>query len=172
MRDSAGFDEFYAATTRAVVGQVYAMVGNLGEAEDAVAEAYARAWQRWRTVGGYADPAAWVRTVAYRIAVSSWRRARNRATAHERWGATRPQAQLDSHAQLDTQTLALVEALRTVTALQRRAIVLHHLVGLSVAEVAAEMGGSVSAVKQWLSRGRRALAESLGDDLEEVDSHA
>jgi RNA polymerase sigma-70 factor, ECF subfamily len=166
MRDSAGFDEFYAATTRAVVGQVYAMVGNLGEAEDAVAEAYARAWQRWRIVRVYADPAAWVRTVAYRIAVSSWRRARNRATAHERWGATR------STVELDTQTLALVQALRTLTAVQRRAIVLHHLVGLSVAEVAAELGGSVSAVKQWLSRGRRALAESLGDDLEEVDSHA
>jgi RNA polymerase sigma-70 factor, ECF subfamily len=166
MRDNAGFDEFYAATTRAVVGQVYAMVGNLGEAEDAVAEAYARAWQRWRTVRGYADPAAWVRTVAYRVAVSSWRRARNRATAQERWGAA------GSTVELDTQTLALVEALRTVTALQRRAIVLHYLVGLSVAEVAVEMGGSVSAVKQWLSRGRRALAESLGDELEEVDSHA
>jgi RNA polymerase sigma-70 factor (ECF subfamily) len=50
--------------------------------------------------------------------------------------------------------------------------VLHHLVGLSVAEISAETGGSVSAVKQWLSRGRRSLANALGDDLEEVDSRA
>jgi RNA polymerase sigma-70 factor (ECF subfamily) len=166
MRDSAGFDEFYASTTRAVIAQVYAMVGDLAEAEDAVAEAYARAWQRWRQLHQYGDPAGWVRTVAYRIAVSSWRRARNRATAHERYSSATP---VDSG---DGQTLALVDALRQLPATQRRAVVLHHLVGLSVAEISAETGGSVSAVKQWLSRGRRALAATLGDDLEEVDTHA
>jgi RNA polymerase sigma-70 factor (ECF subfamily) len=165
MRDGAGFDEFYGATNRTVVAQVYAMVGDLAEAEDAVAEAYARAWQRWRHIHGYADPAGWVRTVAYRIAISSWRRARNRVTAHRRSAA--PEAVPDGPA------LALVEALRTLPPVQRRALVLHHLVGLSVAEISADTGGSVSAVKQWLSRGRRALATALDDDLtEEVDSHA
>src|SRR4029453_7948644 len=86
MRDSLEFDKFYAGTRRALVAQVFAMVGDLGEAEDAVAEAFARAWQRWGQVHLYADPGAWVRTVAYRVAVSSWRRARNRATAHRRAG--------------------------------------------------------------------------------------
>ena len=165
MRD-AGFDEFYAATNRAVVAQVYAMVGNLAEAEDAVAEAYARAWQRWRQLHRYGDPAGWVRTVAYRIAVSSWRRARNRATAHASYSSAGPVPGPDG------QTLALVEALQRLPITQRRAVVLHHLVGMSVAEISAETGGTVSAVKQWLSRGRRALAVALGDDLEEVDSHA
>src|SRR5215468_10381304 len=95
MRDSVGFDEFYAVTARAMVAQVYAMVGDLAEAEDAVAEAYARAWQRWPRLHGYADPAGWVRTVAYRIAVSSWRRARNRATAHARYSTATPAAAVD-----------------------------------------------------------------------------
>ena len=66
-------------------------------------------------------------------------------------------------------------ALRRIPPSQRRAIVLHHLVGLSVAEIAADTGGSVSAVKQWLSRGRRSLAASLGDGRDErteVDSNA
>jgi len=164
MRDGAGFDEFYATTARTVVAHVYAMVGDLAEAEDAVAEAYARAWQRWHQINGYADPAAWVRTVAYRIAVSSWRRARNRRTA-QRLTANAPVTQ-------DASTVALVDALRNLPATQRRALVLHHLVGMSVAEISTETGGSVSAVKQWLSRGRRALAIALGDDLEEADSHA
>src|SRR5262245_54531724 len=95
MRDSDGFDEFYAATSRTVVAQVYAMTGDLTEAEDAVAEAYARAWQRWSRLHAYADPTAWVRTVAYRIAVSSWRRARNRLTAQQRWSTPEPLAELD-----------------------------------------------------------------------------
>ena len=95
MRDSWGFDEFYAATAPRVVAQVYAMIGDLGEAEDAVAEAYARAWQRWLRVGQYTNPTSWVRTVAYRVAVSSWRRARNRLVAHERWGAAETGERLD-----------------------------------------------------------------------------
>lgn len=154
--ESAGFDKFYAATASRVVAQVCAMVGDLGEAEDAVAEAYARAWQRWHQVAGYADPVAWVRTVAYRIAVSSWRRTRNRLQAQERWGRTA------SVTQIDPDTVALVAALRQIPAAQRRAIVLHHLVGMTVREVALETGASISAVKLRLSRGRRALGPLLG----------
>jgi RNA polymerase sigma-70 factor (ECF subfamily) len=48
------------------------MIGDFAEAEDAVQEAYARAWQRWGRVSGYADPTAWVRTVAHRVAVSRY----------------------------------------------------------------------------------------------------
>jgi RNA polymerase sigma-70 factor, ECF subfamily len=76
VRDSGKFDEFYAETATRVVTQVYMMTGDLAEAEDAVQEAYARAWLRWPRVGAYADPAAWVRTVAYRIVPRSRGRGR------------------------------------------------------------------------------------------------
>jgi RNA polymerase sigma-70 factor, ECF subfamily len=167
MRDSAGFDEFYAASARRVVGQLYLMVGDLGEAEDAVQEAYARAWQRWGEVGRYSDPAGWVRRVAYRIAVSSWRRARNRLRAQLR------STQEQDLRWTDPDALVLVEALRQIPAAQRRALVLYHLIGLPVAEIASETGASVSAVKSRLSRGRRALAAVLDPKrVEEGDRHA
>jgi RNA polymerase sigma-70 factor (ECF subfamily) len=155
MRDNSGFDVFYSATVRRVVIEVYAMVGDLAEAEDAVQEAYVRAWQRWRRISGYADPAGWVRTVAYRIAVSSWRRARNRRKAHASVALS------ELSAEVSTDTIALAAALRELPVAQRRAIVLHHLVGLPVVEVAAETGASISAVKARLSRGRQALAGLL-----------
>lgn len=164
MRDSAEFVTFYQATGPRIVGQVYLMVGDRAEAEDAVAEAYARAWQRWGAVSGYADPAAWVRTVAYRIAVSSWRRAIRRRRAHDqaRHPLTVPAPGPDN--------AALLDALRQLPATQRQAIVLHHLAGLTVAEIASETGSSDSAVKARLVRGRAALAALLGDDKE--NTHA
>lgn len=167
MRDSRGFDEFYLATVSRVVAQLYAMVGDLPEAEDAVQEAYARAWQRWRAIQDYTDPASWVRTVAYRIAVSSWRRSRSRRAAQARWGTGAPSAQLDPD------TVALVDALRRIPPDQRRAIVLHHLAGLPVKDIAAETGASVGAVKTRLSRGRQALAPLLRptQDNEEKEIH-
>jgi RNA polymerase sigma-70 factor (ECF subfamily) len=80
--DELDFDEFYTASFRRIVSQIYAMTGNLAEAEDSVQEAYARAWQRWDDVRKYGDPEAWIRTVAYRLSVSAWRKAVNRRTAH------------------------------------------------------------------------------------------
>ena len=84
MRDPENFDEFYAASVRRLTSQLYAMTGDRAEAEDAVQEAFARAWQRRGRVSGYADPEAWVRTVACRISISSWRKAVNRSVAQRR----------------------------------------------------------------------------------------
>ena len=52
---------------------------------------------------------------------------------------------------------------RKIPEAQRRAIVLHHLSGLSVAEVAHETGAPEGTVKARLARGRGALAELLAD---------
>ncbi|NHC45331.1 sigma-70 family RNA polymerase sigma factor [Motilibacter aurantiacus] len=161
MRETSEFDAFYAGTSRRVLGSVYAMTGSVAEAEDAVAEAYARAWQRWPRVRACDSPEAWVRTVASRLAVSSWRKSVNRWRAH---AASRPvQEELPG---LDPSHVALVDALRRLPEKQRRAVVLHHLVGLPVTEVAAEMGSPDGTVKAWLARGRTALAAHLADDDE------
>ncbi|MFY1703610.1 RNA polymerase sigma factor [Micromonospora sp. WMMA1923] len=131
------------------------MLGNRTDAEDAVAEAYARAWDRWSTVRECDSPEAWVRTVAYRIAVSAWRRTVNRLRAHHR-------QTVDQHLDgISVDHVALVAALRRIPADQRRVVVLHHLVGLSVTEIATEIGSNPNTVKTWLVRGRRDLAAHL-----------
>ncbi|MER5618973.1 sigma factor, partial [Streptomyces sp. NPDC002215] len=56
-------EHFYAATAKRLVATVYAMTGDLAETEDAVQEAYARAWQRWGRLTKEGDPLPWVRTV-------------------------------------------------------------------------------------------------------------
>jgi RNA polymerase sigma-70 factor, ECF subfamily len=166
----ADFDAFYVGSRRRVLNQIYAMTSDFAEAQDLMQEAYARAWQRWSKVGVYEDPEAWVRTVAWRLAASRWRRAKVGARAVLRHG---PQAHA---AAPNADTVALVAALRQLPVAQRRAVVLHHLVGRSVAEIAYDEGCAEGTVKARLSRGRAALAELLTDSptvesRNEVTSH-
>jgi RNA polymerase sigma-70 factor (ECF subfamily) len=158
MADSDDFDAFYHATSRRLLHQMYAMTGNLADAQECTQEAYARAWQRWKQVHEAEDPAAWVRTVAWRIAASRWRKTRNGIRAAVRHGPPDP-----GHPP-SPDHVALVSALRRIPEEQRRAIVLHHLVGMSVQEVAHETGAPTGTVKARLSRGRAALADLLRDD--------
>ncbi|MFY1576304.1 sigma-70 family RNA polymerase sigma factor [Verrucosispora sp. WMMD703] len=161
-RDAEEFDAFYSASAQRVLGHLAAMTGSRAEAEDAVAEAYARAWDRWASVRECDSPEAWVRRVAYRIAVSAWRKTVNRLRAHRR--------EMAGHQVEPTSVdhVAVVSALRRISADQRRVVVLHHLVGLSVTEIAAEIGSNVNTVKTRLARGRRALAAHLSDDAYET----
>ncbi len=160
MGGGLAFDEFYAASFRRLVGQVYAMTGSLAEAEDAVQEAYARAWQRWNKVRDYDAPEAWIRTVAYRIWVSAGRKARNRLVAHRRDSVEREVPGLNPD------HLALVAALRRISEEQRRVIVLHYLVGLTVEEVSEETSAPTGTVKARLARGRKALAPYVSEFAE------
>jgi RNA polymerase sigma factor (sigma-70 family) len=60
--------------------------------------------------------------------------------------------------------LAIREALRALPARTRAAVVLHHMAGLSVTEVAEAMGTSPNTVKTQLRLGLARLREVLGDD--------
>ena len=161
MPDARSFDEFYRTTRVRVCAYVYAVSGDLAEAQDATQEAYARAWERWRTISGYTDPEAWVRTVAWRVAASRWRKALNRVVAHRRLGPA------DSVPGPNEDAVAIARALRRLPEPQRVAVVLHHLVGLSIDQVAVETGVPVGTVKARLSRGRTALSALLQVNAEE-----
>jgi RNA polymerase sigma-70 factor (sigma-E family) len=162
MSDVDGFDEFYRGSRQRLLGFVYVLTGDLAEAQDAVQEAFVRAWQRWSTVGRYDDPESWVRVVAARIAVSRWRSLRSRAGAYLRHGPA------DAVPAPSTDTVEIVAAMRRLPEEQRVALALYYLMGLPVADVARETGVPVGTVKARLSRGRGALAGLLTVDLEEA----
>lgn len=159
------FDQFYAATVKRLIGHVYAVTGDLGEAQDVVQEAFVRAWLRHSSLSLADAPEAWVRTVAVRLAISRWRRTRNAMTA---W---RQRSELYDDTGPGSEHPALVAALRQIPEAQRVAIVLHHLCDLTVEQVAAETGSPVGTVKTRLSRGRAALAPFLSEaDLSEANN--
>ena len=152
------FHAFYEASYGPLVAHLYALTGDLGEAQDAAQEAFIRAWDRWHQVSTHDNPVAWVRLTGQRVAISRWRRARTAVRSWIRHGPADPVAGPGPD------TVALVEALRRLPEAQRSALVLHHMGGRSVAEIAAEGGVAVGTVKARLHRGRQALAVLLDEE--------
>jgi RNA polymerase sigma-70 factor (ECF subfamily) len=152
----ASFDDVYAAQYADLTVQLYAYFGDRQEAQDVVQEAFCRALRRWSSVSRYDDPVAWIRRVAWNLAVSRWRRTRTALSFLRRQRRQEPQV-----AGPNADRVTLVEALSTLPAPQRRAIVLHYLGDLSIAEIAERENVPVSTVKSWLHRGRAGLAVQL-----------
>ena len=146
------FDEFYRTSRDRLAVQIAALTGDPVEAVDHVQEAFIRAWARWPRVSKLDQPEAWVRRVAYNLAVSRWRRARRLVMSA---------APVDGRVEFDDGQSAVVEALQRLDRREREAIVLHHVVGLSVEDIATELGAPAGTVKSWLSRGRAHLATEL-----------
>ncbi len=163
MAASGSFEEFYAGTAGRLLGQLFLVTGDLHAAEEIVQEAFTRASVRWTRLRDYDVPEAWVRRVAMNLAADRARGLRRQAAAILRLG---PPPAVPS---VSVETLALVQALRSLPVRQRQAIVLHYLVDLPVQEVAhipAVRGGTV---KSLLAGGRRSLAAKLGEPEEVFD---
>jgi RNA polymerase sigma-70 factor (ECF subfamily) len=150
------FDSFYAATCGDVVAMLYPLTGNLADAQDLAQEAFCRAWQRWSVLSGYDEPVGWVKRVAARLAIDTFRRW---GTARRFLAGHRPEVVPP----ISTDHVALVAALRRLPHRVMHAVVLHYLADLPVAAVADELGVTANATKLLLLRGRRALAEHLAD---------
>ena len=153
--DRDEFTTFYTASFHRLVGQLYAMTGDQAEAQDAVQEAFVRAWSRRAKFDRDGAPEAWIRVTAWRIAVSRWRRSRDGGRLMRL--AAAPEAVPGP----SPDRVAFIEALRKVPAEQRRAIVLYHLCDLTIDQIAAETGVPAGTVKARLARGRTALMPHL-----------
>ena len=150
---TTSFTDLYASSFARLVGQVTVVTADRAAAEDVVQEAFGRLWKRWDTLADYERPEAWVRRVALNLAISRWRRVRRLLPLGD---AAMPAREEDVSARHDVQ-----QALRTIPARQRHALLLHHVVGLTVAEAAKEMGVPEGTVKSWLFRGRESLERAL-----------
>jgi RNA polymerase sigma-70 factor (ECF subfamily) len=154
-------DELYAASYRRLVVQLYALGGDLVEAEDAVQEAFVVAIRRRRQFEQVDNPEAWLRTVAVNRLRNRWRHAG--VVRRYRTSVPGPQAVVE----VGPDHVALVHALGRLDDDHRRVIVLHHLADLGTAQIAAELGIPEGTVKSRLSRARSRLALLLDERADE-----
>jgi len=110
--------------------------------------------QAFLLTGDIDDPQGWARRVLQNLVTDRWRREHGRRRARLATSVVSPAPEVGH--------LDVVEALQRLSRDQRRALVLHDVVGLSVVEVAADLKVPEGTVRSWLSRGRTALAADLG----------
>lgn len=140
------FGAHLEANYRRLVAQLYAITLDPAEAHSVVQDAYSRAWRTWATVSRSSDSVGWVRRVAVRSTIRSWRRLRSRRSV-----GPSP----------DTQTGAVLTALRGLPAAERRCVVLHHMAGAPVREIAAVEGVSVGTTAARLARAQKVVSDGL-----------
>lgn len=170
MTDREGFEAFCVLAHPRLVGSLAHHTGDRWLAEELTQEALVRAGDRWDRVRTLDSPIGWCFRVGVNIGNSTFRRRGAERRARARHGAspdvTAPVTDPDAEAVRD--------ALALLSDKQRQAIVLRHLLGLTVDETAATMDQSATAIRSLTHRGLAVLREHLGPDLlpRENEEHA
>jgi RNA polymerase sigma factor (sigma-70 family) len=163
MGPSEAFALFFANNRGPVYRTLLAGTLNQCAAEDATAEAFARAFARWDTVKVHPNPRAWVLRVAWNCYRSSWRE------WESRWSADPPE--LPPAAPEGWSDPDVVAAIRSLPKAQREVIVLVALAELTPTQAARVLGKPAGTVRSLLFSARVALHQALREatDPEEED---
>lgn len=148
------FDGWYADEFPRVRAALTLAVRDAGLAEEATAEAFARALVHWRKVSATRSPAAWVYTVALNQVRSTVRRRRLERRWVQRQRVEHAAAPPDPDDELWRAVARLAPRART-------AVALRYVADLTEAEVARAMGVTRGTVAATLHHARRQLAELL-----------
>jgi RNA polymerase sigma-70 factor (ECF subfamily) len=161
--DRAAFEELVRATHRRVYSLAYRLVGDRSDAEDVAQEAYLR---MFRGLAGFREEAAfetWMYRIVTNCAMSHLRR-RDRFGVIQRDDEAREPPSPDRAQELAVQRDDLSRGLASLPAGQRTVLLLKDVYGLSVSEIAREVGIAEGAVKVRLHRARRRLKERLEEE--------
>lgn len=152
-------EDVYRAEAHSLVGMLWVYTGDRDAAEELVQEAFVRLHTSWRSLRDPDRAAAFVRTVAFNLARSRFRRLRvARRYVPERAGLV---ASAEDGLVLSEERRAVIDAVRSLPRRQRECVVLRYYGGLGEAETAHAMGVSVNSAKTHLRRALDALEHAL-----------
>jgi RNA polymerase sigma factor (sigma-70 family) len=147
------FEPWFLREYSRVLGALILAIDNRDVAEEATAEAFARAYEKWERVGAMASPGGWIYTVALNVA-----RRRIRRRTMERLLLRK--ARVTTEVLPDT-GFELWDLVRTLPPRERTAIVLRYVGDLQESEVAKAMGISNGGVAKTLNVARSHLGIAL-----------
>lgn len=152
----------YAAHRGALLGVAYRMLGQFGDAEDVVQQAFVR-YRDALAAGTVPDSErAYLTTITTRLAIDHLRSARVRREVYP--GPWLPEPAVDGLTDLsedaalaDSLSTAFLVMLERLSPEQRAVLLLHDVFGLTFAEIAPILGSTPAACRQLGSRARRAV---------------
>ncbi len=153
------FDQFFREHYARVVGSLRLAGGDVGEAEDAAQEAFAKAMLRWKSVSVMERPATWV----YVVAIRELRRRRPRRDEPAGSELASSEGSSPDHAGAVAAEADVERALAALPPRQRLAVVLRFHADLTVPEVSRAMRCSEGTVKSTLHTAIDRLRTQLGD---------
>ena len=148
------FASFYRDSRDRVFRAAVATIGSAAEAEEVVAEAYARAFANWSSVARHPRPEAWVVVTAVNYQRSLWRKLRRLVPIddHEPESPAAPDVAGPT-----------VSAVYALPRRQRQAIALCVLLDLDSEQAGEALGLAASTVRVHLHRGLENLRNCLDE---------
>lgn len=143
MDDLSAFDDFYRDQLPGVVRALTLAFADRAVAEDAAQVAFEKALRRWRTVRTMDRPGTWVYVVAVRHGQRQIERDRRRPA----FDAAPPDPGPEPVVVSEHTVVGLLEQLAPR---QRAVVVLRHLAGLPLADIATALGMAEGTVKSTL----------------------
>lgn len=156
----AGFEQFVADRSAALLRTAFLLIGDRTEAEDLLQTALLRTALKWR--GVRTAPDAYVRTVMVNLARDRWRLLQRRPAEHPMDDLPPALTLHHDHADAVVDQQLLAAGLAVLSQRQREVLALRFLEDLSVADTAAIMGTSEGTVKSYTSRALQQLRTFLG----------
>ena len=153
LTSAEGFESFYRGALDPVYRAVLVATRHPERAEDAVHEAFARAFERWASVREHPNPIAWVTRVALNLNTSGWR-------AWRREQPEPPDLAVEDELPIDPW---LIRAVWRLPRRQRQVVALRILLDMSAEQTAEALGISVGAVGSHLHRALATLQTILAE---------
>ncbi len=164
--DRDGFREFVATRMASLRKLAYVTCGDWHAAEDAVANALAKLYPRWRRLE---RPDLYAQTMVFRAAIDETRRPWRRERSA---GDALPDVQQPDASSVIDERLRIRAALFTLPPNHRAVLVLRYYAGLTVEETAEVLGTRPGTVKSHTARGLAKLRAALAPEdltLDEPD---
>lgn len=162
--DASAFSQLARDEAAGMFRIALGVLRNRADAEDAVQEAFLRAWRGRAGFRGDGRPAAWLRRVVHNVAVERARRVAREvpvAEVDDLWRDDAYTVDAERVAERAATRRDLEDALVGVPAVHRAVLLLHDVEGLTVPEIARLQGTPVETTKARLRRGRMSLVTQL-----------
>jgi len=170
--DAGAFQALFDLYQGTVYRIALRMVGHPDDAADLTQETFIRAYRQLATVRDAAYFGRWIRMIATNICRDYLKRARPTIYSLDapppgggydltEWELPSPAENGEQRVMADALKTALADALAALSADHRAVVVLHHLEGLPVEEIALTLAVPVGTVKSRLARARADLRHRL-----------